>query len=368
MNKCWLFCSSLLQGVRDVNGLLTEREWRKQYTKRKRQPDWYGPQYVLKQTAQCVLVQDRAFLLFLLVLSLTISVLLPLFVSPKQTWQFEQAALKTEPSKILARHVEEIKYTADYWGEWDEKTYTEFELLKGKMLLLDDRHPLPADMLPPNTYRIASYGNAMIPVEDLSIKSGKETIEALKEWFTVLRKKGISNLAVSGGTVSIAQQRAKLLTDFRAQMKGMPVQKALETVLDTSEWPGTGEMLREYSVDLRFRNPPTQGELEILFQTAWRHGFAKITCRFKDSQTLRFRYVGKAHAMAMTYLNLALEDYLLWLHEKEEMTVYEKGEPRYLILCKRMPGQRIKFFLPRDAEYDISADNMGYAVIACSLQ
>ena len=72
--------------------------------------------------------------------------------------------------------------------------------------------------------------------------------------------------------------------------------------------------------------------------------------------------------MAMRFLDLSFENYLQWLHEKEALTIYEENQPKYLILCKPVKDGRIAFELPANAVYEVSLDNLGYAIVACTLR
>ena len=240
------------------------------------------------------------------------------------------------------------------------------------MLLLDAEHPHPKDVPPPNTFSIASYGHGMIPVSSLHIRSGRETIEALQSLFHALREKGVYNLQVCGGTVSKAQQLEEQLSELRSQMKRTSVQKALGDVLGRTEWPGTGEMLGEHTVEMRFHSKESTDAFrnnaeETLLQIAWRHGFICTQQGGADGKPYRLRYVGKAHATAMTFLDLDLESYLYFLHQTGSLTIEEHGKPKYLIVCKAMQGTRVAFDLPVNACWEASLDNLGYAVVACTL-
>lgn len=357
-----------------MNGLLTEREWRKQYVRRKSRPDWYGPQYVLKTKKQSAIQQDRAFRVFLLLLSVVIACLLPAFVPTAD--HFSQPVLRMESTSVIEpRKVSAISYVKPASLEWTEYTYTVQQLSRGKLLLLDSMHRLPPDLPPPNTFSIAAYGKGMVPIADLGIQSGKETIDALKSLFQALNQKGISNIVVSGGSVSAAQQRQSLLEELRQKMRSMSAREALEQTLHEKEWPDTGEMLQEYTVELRVRSAvhaydapfETSEAGETLLQLAWRYGFVRTHPMDGGDHPFRFRYVGKAHATAMTFLDLDLEDYLQLLHEKEYLTIREGGKTKYVIICQRVSGTHMRFSIPINAVCEASLDNTGYAVVACTL-
>lgn len=71
-------------------------------------------------------------------------------------------------------------------------TYSYERLLLGGLMLLDEEHPLPDGAPAPNTMSVATYGKGMVPVNGLSVKSGRDTIQALAELFASLRSEGVS--------------------------------------------------------------------------------------------------------------------------------------------------------------------------------
>ena len=90
-----------------MNGLITEREWRKQYLKHsKARPCWWGAQYIIAPQRRPALRKDRAFLGFLLLLSCTIGLLLPFFCPMKEKESFEEA-LKRELFEELGMQITE---------------------------------------------------------------------------------------------------------------------------------------------------------------------------------------------------------------------------------------------------------------------
>jgi len=359
-----------------MNGLMTEREWRKQYFKKQKRPDWWGAQYVFDHQRSHPLCRDRAFHLFLLLLSILFSVMLPWFVPRRPAFQVTEALAPENMEVLRPRQVSTIHYEPYTAQTLQTQICTVSELSGGRLLLLDATHPFPKDLPPPNTFSIASYGHGMIPVSSLQIQSGKETIAALEKLFRALREKGVHNLQVCSGTVSKAQQRKQLLLTLRNRMKTACVDEAVADVISRLEWPGTGEMLGEHSVEMRFHSSPSEVEGQcavpssaepILFQTAWRYGFICTHQEEEDGEVYRFRYVGIAHATAMTFLNLDLQTYLHFLHQKGSLTIWENNEPKYLIKCTPVTGNRVQFELPADVSWEASLDNLGYAVAVCTL-
>lgn len=358
-----------------MNGLMTEQEWRKKRgTASKARPDWWGAQYVIPRAAPKRLAQDRAFHLFLLLLSGITALLLPVFAPPSGQDAFPEAQAQAAPETAAPRALSAVRYELPRQLTYQEHTYTQNELARGQLLLLDARHPLPKEAPPPNTFRVATYGKGMVPVAKLDIKSGRETIDALQELFAALRAQGVSGLAVWEGTVSAAQQRDGQVKRMRALMRGLSPQQARAQMLSELVWPTSAELLQEYTVELRFRgegNLPDNRPLEstrqgqTLLQLAWRYGFVRSSAEGKGA--FCFRYVGRAHAAAMTYLELSLEAYLEWLHRQGVLTIAVGGQPKYVIQCRPMQGTHVAFSLPVGAETEASLDNLGYAVTACTL-
>jgi len=344
-----------------MNGLLTEREWRKQASRQsRRRPEWVGAQFVLPVQNLRGLRHDRSFYAFLLLLSITIAVLLPCFV-PIRTQEViadvPEAAIHA-PSE--PRRVSSIQYGLPREIAYKEHTFTQEQLMRGRMLLLDADHPLPSEAPPPNTFSIASYGRGMVPVQSLTLQSGRETIDALCGLFNALRTQNITGLTVAQGTQSREQMKNKRRSTMRVEMQHSAPDKAKQHTDQACERIMHEALLQEYTVELRFSHKtPDSADEHKLLQTAWRYGFIRTGEHF-------FRYVGRAHAMAMTYLDLDLPSYLEWLHKKEALAIYQDGALQYLILCKPAQGTHTAFHLPVNAQCEVSADNTGYAVAACT--
>lgn len=361
-----------------MNGLMTEREWRRQAMRRTPRPDYWGAQCVMIRPTKQTLKEDRAFRAFLLLLSLAIALALPILAPRARIQEYPQASSQAEAEGVQARSVSAVRYALPQELSYQSRTYTYEELLRGQMLLIDGAHPLPAGVPAPNTMSVASYGKGMVPVQGLGVRSGRETIAALTRLFSALRERGVSGLSVWKGTMSAAEQRAGQIAAIRSRIARMPVEDALVEALKETDAPGTGEMQQEYTVEIRLSageaGQPDTRPLEetaqgrLLLQLAWRSGFIRREPDGLGARAFRFRYVGEAHATAMTYLDLTLEEYLDWLHLKGELAVWRDGALRYIILCKPMTGTHIAFSLPTGASCEASLDNEGYAIVACTLK
>lgn len=358
-----------------MNGLMTEQEWRKKvYRRNRHRPEWWGAQYLLPRRERTSLKQDRAFLIFLLICSLSISILMPCCVPIKVIDTISSETVDAQPKADTPRRVSEIVYQLPRHLSYTEKTYTKDALYRGKMLLLDQEHPLPSYAPPPNTFSIVSLGCGMIPVRSLTLQSGQSTIEALQELFQALRVQGVSECAVTQATQSRAQIQANRRTTMRELMLVLPPDEARTVIQTTLTFAAQEELLQEYTVMLRFQNGQTLDDHSFestvngqkLLRTAWRYGFVRTHPDADPQSGFLFRYVGRAHATAMTYLDLSLLEYLEWLHTKGTLAVYQEGTLKYLIMCKKAGTTHTTFDLPIEADCEISADNLGYAIAACT--
>lgn len=362
------------KGGGGMNGLMTEREWRKRATRlHGPRPEWWGAQCLLPAKPRESLQQDKAFWAFLMLLSLVTAIFLPLFF-PRPDALPVLAELSLQQVQMdTPRRVAAVSYALPEGLVYHQQTYTRQQLLRGKMMLLDDEHPLPKDAPAPNTVSIASEGRGMVPVRGLAIKSGQETIQALVQLFAELRSRGVSGLNICQGTQSPAEQCAAQTRYAYALMQQKDLSQALLTAGQELDGPGSGDYQQEYTVAFCLNGEEgasiwhtVQGE--ILSRTAWRYGFIRRYPQGEGLRSVQMRYVGRAHATAMTYLNLSLEEYLNWLHQAGSMTISLNGKPKYILMAKEMSGTHVAFSLPSNAVCEASMDNTGYALVACELK
>lgn len=355
--------------------MITEREWRRRVARAGRShPRCWGAQYVISGGRP--LYRDRALYTLMLLLSCLLALAMPILAAdtPKAA-EFPVAEAPVR-SVLKVREVSDVGYHLPEGLDVRTATYTREQLLRGKLLLLDGAHPLPQGVPAPNTLSIASHGNGMVPVRDLAVKSGKETIAALQRLFAYARGRGVGSLSVWRGTLSRAEQHELRLAELRRGASAMSLDTAVARVLGGTDAPGQGELQQEYTVEIRLissggvpdeRPLGTSEQGRFLLQHAWRFGFIRPRPDSEGALQYRFRYVGEAHSTAMTYLNLDMDSYLELLREKRVMTVRRDGKLRYIILCAPMGETHIEFALPVGASCEASLDNAGWAVAACTL-
>ena len=360
-----------------MNGLMTEREWRRRALRpRRSHPVCWGAQCVMVNK-RGVLKQDKAFRAFLLLAAWMLAVALPALAPKTKKSEYPMMAAQVGAQQAQPREVSCIDYTMPAGIALRSVTYTREQLLRGRLLIVDETHELPQDVPAPNTMSIAAYGKGMAPVNDLKIQSGRDTIEALVQLFDALRARGVSGLSVWRGTQSAAEWRIEQIGRIRVLAETMTLHEAVERNLRENSDPCLAEGLQEYTVEIRLstgasaqpdgRALKDSPQGRALLQLAWRCGFVQRRPNAEGALGYRFRYVGRAHATAMTFLSLSLEEYARWLHQKGTLTVYENGKARFLILCKPMTGTYVELWLPEGASCEASLDNLGYVVAACDL-
>lgn len=357
-----------------MNGLMTEREWRKRASRlHGPRPEWWGAQCLLPASPKRTLKQDRAFWAFLVLLSMVTAVFLPVLFPRPDALPVLAELSHPEGQTDIPRRVAAVSYALPEGFVYQQHTYTRQQLLRGKMLLVDEEHPLPKEAPAPNTVSIASEGRGMVPVSGLGIKSGRETIQALMQLFAELRSKGVSGLNICQGTMSRAEQGEARTKYAYAISQQINLSQALLTADQEMDQPGWGDYQQEYTVAFCLNGDRSaalwstaQGEL--LARTAWRYGFIR---RYPHAEGLRagqMRYVGLAHATAMTFLDVSLEEYLNWLHQVGVITICRNGKPLYILMAQKVTGTHVAFSLPVNAVCEVSLDNTGYALAACQLK
>ena len=354
--------------------MVTEREWRRRAARAARvAPRCWGAQCVKQKRA---LVHQRPFHALMLLVSLSLSVLTPRLLATPTPAEYPSAVAPDAQIAPRARTVREITYALPTELTYHSRTYTKEQLLRGKMLLLDSAHPLPFGAPAPNTLSVAGYGKGMAAVGDLSVKSGKETIAALTRLFAYARGRGVTGLCVWRATLTPAEQNELRLGTLLRLARKQSLQRAVERTLAQTDAPCSGELLQEYTVELRLlaqgESAPDERPLgkteqgRFLLQNAWRYGFVYRGAGKEGELSYRFRYVGEAHAMAMTYLDLDMESYLEHLHEKRVLCIRKDGAVKHLILCAPMGETHIEFHALDGADCEASVDNTGWAILACT--
>lgn len=253
-------------------------------------------------------------------------------------------------------------------------------LIKGRMLLIDESHPLPEGYTPEDTFSVLNYTQGRVACRDQTAVSGQDTLDALVQLFADARQQRIVQFTVFAGTRS-AEQHRLLLTDTLADLsRDMPLEEALRAAREAVCSPDCTEHQTPWAIDLRlcpvWNGTPldepytTTAAGRWLIQHAWEYGFI---LRWPDTPSSahscrpwHLRYVGRAHAMLMHALDATFEEYLSLLHEHGTLTLHdENNAPLAAAICCTAGEHQTSFTLPVAEIEDLSLDNTGYAIAAC---
>lgn len=253
-------------------------------------------------------------------------------------------------------------------------------LMKGRMLLIDESHPLPDGYVPADTLAVLNYTQGRVSCRNLTAVSGQDTLDALTGLFAAARVERIVQFTVFAGTRSAEQQRI-LLTDTLADLsRDMSLEEALLTARQAVASPDCSEHQTAWAVDIRLCPIWNGAPLDTpyaateagrwLTEHCWEYGFIR---RWPEAQPAahscrawHLRYVGRVHAMLMHALDVTFEEYLLLLHQYGSLTLYDENDaPLAAAVCRSAGEHQTSFTLPVAEIEDLSLDNMGWAVAAC---
>lgn len=254
-------------------------------------------------------------------------------------------------------------------------------LMAGRMMLIDEAHPLPEEAAPPNTLSLLKYTAGRVACRDQQAVLAQDALDALDALFRSARQARINQLVVFAAARSQEQQR-QLLCDRMAELsRAMSMEDALAQAKAEIETPGCSEHQLPWCVDIRlcqgWNTLPSEASLadteagRWLTAHCWEYGFIRRYDMGRETdashRAWHFRYVGKAHAAMMHALGLSLEEYLAFLHEHGSVTLLGPGnEPYAAVACRPWSGEDAAFALPLTATVeDASVDNTGYALVAC---
>lgn len=258
----------------------------------------------------------------------------------------------------------------------------ETRLREGRMLLIDEGHPLPEGYTPADTLNILNASGGRATCRDLSAVLGEDALGALSAMLTAARQEKHMGLVVFAGSRSPEQQRILLTDTLAALSRDMSLDEALSAARSAVASPGYSEHQTAWAVDIRvcpqWNGAPLAESMEEsedgrwLMENCWRYGFIRrypgADPRDGSCRAYHLRYVGCAHASLMHALGLSLEDYLSLMHNQRTLTLYDEasGAPLCSAVCAEAEARQTLFILPEDASVeDLSLDNLGFAVVSC---
>ena len=269
-------------------------------------------------------------------------------------------------------------------------------LLTGGLLLVNPWHALPTDFSDSTLVSIGNTSGWKIAVADGNVRVFPDAYDALQNILAGAAEAGFDNYIV---------REAYRSNDMQTELFNKAMEKIsdkysgdilIEQTKKSVNFPGTSE----YQSGLAFRMDiykKDKNSTEVLkkFQesdqgkwftaNSWKYGiiFRFPTTDFPSSawedksyktgvsSTMNlYRYVGKAHAVAMKIMDYCLEEYIEFLVAHPHICIYEDGALRYEVF--RVAAEDAASYdlpVPNPASsYQASLDNMGGVVLAYTYQ
>lgn len=320
-------------------------------------------------------------------------------VAEQRRQESEAAALNAQWPEAATTGWDVLDLSAHSVERGRNVNVTRREMLSGGLLLVNRWHLMPADLLDNYMVSVSQHSRAdedktnNIPTANSSISMQQTAVEALMKLYADARASGLDmdNIIIQEGYRSMETQSG-YWNDTIAKIGDRYTGDALtERARRETAYPGSsdyqaGLSFRVYnykSGDLEFSNTPLhqteQGKW--LYNNSWKYGYIfrfpvqgfpyedTVDKSYKTAINLSnnkvYRYVGEAHAAAMTALGLCLEEYVEYLMENPHIAVYLDGKLLYEIY--RMEGGYgdTSVNIPSKASsYSVSTDNMGGLVVA----
>lgn len=272
-------------------------------------------------------------------------------------------------------------------------TYTRQELMLGGLLLVNPWHSLPSDFSEDGLVSVNTASDYTIQVESSNVKLFPIAYQALADALDGAKAAGLESYIVREGYRSVAEQTEL----FNARMDKLSGRYSGNQLIERTKkevnYPGnsdyhTGMTFRMdvYSkTDRELNNQKFQSESAQgawLTENCWKYG---IIFRFpsKDfpnsswedksyktgvsSQLNMYRFVGKAHSVAMRVMGMCLEEYIEFMISHPHICIYQDEMLKYEVIRIGSAGDRAQFNIPvtnMARNTQASLDNMDGVVIA----
>ena len=288
----------------------------------------------------------------------------------------------------------------------EDEGYTELEntytvtverpsLIIGGLLLVNPWHPLPSDFSDATLVSVGNTSGWKIAVADGNVRLFPVAFDALQTMITDAGKENLTNYIVREAYRSNDEQTEL----FNKQMEKLSSKYSgdilIEQTKKTVNYPGTSEYQSGMSFNMRLYDKEKPEVARQKFQetdqgkwftqNSWKYGviFRFPTQDFPNSswedksyktgvttQLSLYRYVGQAHAAAMSIMNYCLEEYIEFLMQHPHVCIYQDGALRYEIYRMEVEtADRYDVPVPNPASsYTASLDNLGGVVMAYTYQ
>ena len=268
-------------------------------------------------------------------------------------------------------------------------------LLNGGLLLVNAWHSLPADFSEEGMISVGEASSFNIQVQDNSVKLFPPAYNALQEALNAAKEDGLEYFIVMEGYRSVAEQEELFSEQMQALGGRYSGERLIAEAKKKVNYPGTSDYHTGMTVrmdvyqrgnselnDQKFQAESAQGAW--LTENCWKYGYIfrfpskdfpnsswedKAHKTGVSSQLNMYRFVGKAHAAAMTVLNMCLEEYIEFLIDHPHICIYQDGALAYEVVRIKGAGEKDSFALPVPNpanSYQASLDNMDGVVMAYS--
>ena len=271
------------------------------------------------------------------------------------------------------------------------------DAMHGGLLLVNEWHSRPDDFdesVMTSIFTYAGDRRTNFGVQNSSQRLHPAAIEALISILTDAKALGLEHFVIDSAYRSyddqdklFQQQMQKIQQTYGDRYQGDAL--IARTKRDVN-YPGTSEFNTGMSVTLylyekgnqEVNNQPfsTSQQGVWLYENSWKYGlifrFQRVDFplpgvsdkSYKTGVSVKlncYRYVGKAHAAVMNYLDLCLEEYIEYLQEHPHIAVFENGALKYEIVRQYIGDNTSSFTVEvtqRARNYSSSLDNMGGVV------
>ena len=265
------------------------------------------------------------------------------------------------------------------------------DLITGGLLLINPWHSLPGDFSEGTLVSVGNNSGWKIAVADGTVRLFPVAFEALQSMIAAAGEDGLADYIVREAyrsndtqTELFNKQMEKLSTKYSGDI-------LIEQTKKTVNYPGTSEYQSgmSFRMDIYNKEKPDVGKQKFqesdqgkwFTNNSWKYGvvfrFPTVdfpTVGWEDksyktgvtAQINLYRYVGNAHAVAMTMMDYCLEEYVEFLIAHPHICIYEDGALRYEVF--RIAAEDAATYdlpVPNPAtSYIASLDNMGGVVMA----
>lgn len=265
-------------------------------------------------------------------------------------------------------------------------------LMNGGMLLVNPWHPLPLDFMDTDLVGVGTASGYKIQVKDNTVKVFPNAFDALNAIIEAAAEENHVDYIVREAYRTMENQTALFNQKMDDLSKDYSGDILTEQAKKEVNYPGTSEYQSGLSFRMDLYNKSDASVNDQKFQQSepgkwftnncWKYGiiFRFPTENFPSAQwedksyktgvsmqMNLYRYVGKAHAVAMRVMDYCLEEYVEFLADHPHICIYMDGALQYEVFRIPTTEELPTYDLPVPnpaSDFQASLDNMGGVVMA----